>query len=116
MIDREQAIWPERFWAQIQEEAGTKRNGRIDMNDYFLSAGKHGTGTGDPWEPEPFQLEMIEDLLSGSATKSQCPECFGTGRNKKGGSCKACRATGRVGVIPPGTSRGPRNAATDGER
>jgi hypothetical protein len=27
---------------------------------------------------------------------SQCPYCFGTGRNKRGGPCKRCRNTGEI--------------------
>jgi hypothetical protein len=26
----------------------------------------------------------------------QCPSCFGTGRNRHGGPCRRCRATGRI--------------------
>lgn len=33
------------------------------------------------------------------ATQLDCLECYGTGRNKKGGPCKTCRGSGRIGKI-----------------
>lgn len=27
---------------------------------------------------------------------SECPYCFGTGRSKRGGPCRQCRATGQI--------------------
>jgi len=35
----------------------------------------------------------------------QCARCFGTGRNKYGGPCERCKATGQLAVAAKGNTR-----------
>src|SRR5579884_611490 len=39
---------------------------------------------------------LERNMTDEDTTLVECPKCFGTGRNRRGGPCRHCKATGAV--------------------